>query len=233
MQTIDQVINRQPSQPTSTKSSSNLAAVEAFKSDFPTAAVIADFFTSKNWPIALEYASQMLTRPCIPLADLDEAYHTNGLALQIVKAQFIGLHQISGSREPAPKSADLAAQMFVGKYGQACTPFDLMVYFANYPLDYKTTFAMYDVQDILAQYSKKYLIWKRNQRQEQEEQQEHQQPQEQELVGQPAIQELICDYIRAGRSDEEIKDGGLYDLKFINEKMIQETRKQLTTSEPF
>lgn len=229
MTTIDQVINRPPSQPTSTKSSSNLAAVEAFMSDFPTAAVIADFFTAKNWPIALEYASQMLTRQSIPIAALDEAYHTDGLALQIVKAQFVGLHQISASREPAPKSADLAAQMFVGKYGQACTPYDVMVYFAHYPIEYKTTFAMYDVQDILAQYAKKYVVWKRNQRQERQE------PQEQQGTNDDAmtIAELLMAWISEGRTIEQIKQGGLYHYGMITDGMIKEAQKQLTSQEPF
>lgn len=229
MTTIDQVINRPPSQPTSTKSSDNREAVESFMSDFPTAAVIADFFTSKNWPIALEYTEQMLARPCIPLADLDEAYNTDGLALQIVKAQFVGLHQISASREPAPKSAHLAAQMFVGKYGQACTPFDLMVYFANYPLEYKTTFAMFDVQDILAQYAKKYLIWKRNQRQERQE------PQEQQATNDEAmtIDELLLAWLAEGRTIEQIKQGGLYHYGMITDGMIKEAQKQLTSQEPF
>lgn len=216
---------RQPSQPTSTKSSSNLAAVEAFKSDFPTAAVIADFFTAKNWPIALEYASQMLTRPSIPLAALDEAYNTDGLALQIVKAQFVGLHQISGSREPAPKSADLAAKMFIGKYGQTCTPFDLMIYFANYPLEYKTTFAMYDVQDILAQYAKKYLTWKRNQRQEQPHAEEEQQPSN-EPVGYEAFLLFAAEH-----TPEYLRESPLYRMGFS--QMIEKAIKELTCYEAF
>ena len=212
----------------STKSSDNREAVEAFKSDFPTAAAIADFFAAKNWPIALEYASQMLRRTSIPLADLDEAYQTDGIALQIVKAQFVGLHQISGSREPAPKSADLAAKMFIGKYGQTCTPFDLMVYFANYPLDYKTTFAMFDVQDILAQYAKKYLAWKRNQRQEQPEQ-----PEPQANSDAITIDQLLLLWLAEGRTVEQIKQGGLYRYGMITDGMIIQAKKQLTSDEPF
>lgn len=227
MTTIDQVINRQPSQ-TSTKSSSNREAVEAFKSDFPTAAVIADFFTAKNWPIALEYTEQMLTRPCIPLAGLDEAYHTDGLALQIVKAQFVGIHQISGSREPAPKSADLAAKMFIGKYGQTCTPFDMMVYFANYPLDYKTTFAMYDVQDILAQYAKKYLVWKRTQRQEQPQAEEEEE--QQQASGKPVGYEAFL-LFAAEQTPEYLRESPTYRIGF--KPMIERAIKELTCREPF
>lgn len=218
---------RQPTNSgSSTKSSSNLAAVESFMSDFPSAAVIADFFTAKNWPIALEYTEQMLTRPSIPLADLDEAYHTDGLALQIVKAQFVGLHQISGSREPAPKSAHLAAQMFVAKYGQACSLFDMMIYFAHYPLEYKTTFAMFDVQDILAQYAKKYLIWKRNKRQEQPHAEEEEQQPSNEPVGYQAF--LV---FAAKHTPEYLRQSPLYRMGFS--QMIEEAIKELTSSERF
>lgn len=195
-------------------------------SDFPTAAVIADFFTAKNWPIALEYASQMLTRQSIPIAALDEAYHTDGLAMQIVKAQFVGLHQISGSREPAPKSAHLAAQMFVAKYGQACSPFDMMIYFAHYPIEYKTTFAMFDVQDILAQYSKKYLIWKRNQRQEQPQAEEEQQ----QASGKPVGYEGFL-LFAAEHTPEYLRESLMYRKGFS--QIIERAIKELTSREPF
>ena len=214
----------------STKLSSNREAVEAFMKVFPTSANL-DFFTAQNWPFALEYTEQMLTRPSIPLAALDEAYNTDGLALQIVKAQFEGLHQISGSREPAPKTADLAAKMFVAKYGQACTPFDMMIYFANYPLEYKTTFAMFDVQDILAQYAKKYLVWKRNKRQGQ---QSEPQPKQQGANGDVVtLDQLLMLWFAEGRTIEQIKQGGLYRFGMITDEMIMRIRKIFASKEPF
>lgn len=217
-------------QPTTQPSSSTNSqqVVEEFLADFPTIGNVFGFFTPDNWPTAIKYADQLIMRQCIKLSEVDEVYNADGAAQQIVAGLFLGVHNLSSSRsEYSPKSAEFAANMFVAKYGEACTLFDIMVYFGNYS-DYKTTFAQFDPQDIMQQFGNKYFVWKRNRKcQLQEEEEQTEEPQN-EVVGQPALEQLILERMAAGQTDEQLKEGGV-----ITEKMIKNARKKLTSHAAF
>ena len=234
METIGKIIQQQPTtQPSSWKNFENPQIVEAFLADFPTIEQVFGFFTPDNWPTAIKYADLLITRPCIMLAQVDEVYHADGAALQIVVGQFVGLHKLSGSRnEYHPKSAEFSANMFLAKYGEVCTLFDSMIYFGNYPIEYKTTYAQFDAQDVLQQFGNKYLFWKRNRKSQR---QEEENEQTQQPTGSDAIthEELVFLWLTEGRTEESIRNGDLYFHKIITEKMIKNARKQLTTNNPF
>lgn len=234
MEKIGNIIQQQPTtQPSSSTNSQQV--VEAFLADFPTLESVCAFFVPTNWPTAIKYADLLITRPCIKLAEVDEVYNADGAALQIVQSQFVGLHKLSGSRnEYSPKSAEFAANMFLSKYGNVCTLFDTMIYFANY-FDYKTTFAQFDPQDIMQQFGNKYFVWKRNRKCQLQEEEEQPQEQEQqnEVVGQPALEQLIFERMAAGQTDEQLRQSALYEHGFFKEKMIKNARKKLTSHAAF
>lgn len=205
-------------------------AVEAFLADFPTIDSVRAFFTPTNWPTAIKYTTQMMARPCISLAQVDEVYDADGAALQIVQGQFVGIFNISSSRDQYPtKSANFAAKLFLAKYGGFCSMFDMMIFFANYPLEYKETYSQFDAQDILKQFGKKYIPFKRSRSQNQQEEQQ----QDADTYNAVKPGELVFLWLAEGRTEEDIRSGDLYRNKIITEKMIKEARKQLTTYEPF
>lgn len=91
---------------------------------------------------------------------MDSLYSTSGAAKTIISNQFVGLYSLSTAKESFNRSsADLAADIFLGKYGTTCSLYALIVYFALYLTEYKSSFSQFDVQDILLQFSRKFLPW--------------------------------------------------------------------------
>lgn len=110
--------------------------------------------------------------------------------------------------------------MFIAKYGHQCSLYDMMLYFANYLLEYKGSYAQYDVQDILQQFSKKYLPWKRLVTESNEKEDEW------KTYG-LTLQEMMLIWVRDGRTDEDFKEGGLYRMGRITDKMIEDARNHI------
>ena len=177
------------------------------------------FFAPVRWEYVLRHVDECLTFPCIALADIDESYHANGVAQRIVRSQFIGVYSLSTAKEPYNEQAsNLAADMFVARYGHVCSLYDLMLYFSSYLLEYKQSFSQFDVQDILLQYSRKYLPWKRLKLQQTDEAKP-------ETKGIP-LPEAVLNRMRDGETDEDIREGGLYKQGSITDMMIQDARNK-------
>lgn len=158
-----------------------------------------------------------MSYPCITLNQVDGLYNTLGAATNIVKGHIIGIFGLSTAREQInEQAANLAAEMFVAKYGGYCTLYDTMLYFANYLLEFKQSFSAFDIQDILQQFNKKYLPWKR----------QRVQPEEETVTKEKGItlEEMVFRWVAEGRTDEDLKQGGLYKMGSITDKMIKEAR---------
>ena len=108
--------------------------------------------------------------------------------------------------------------MFVAKYGGYCTLYDTMLYFANYLLEFKQSFSAFDIQDILQQFSKKYLPWRRQRVRPEEDQQ-------QQTKG-ITLAEMVYKWVADGRTDDDFREGGLYQSGIITDAMIQATRAE-------
>lgn len=192
---------------------------EKFMKSFPSVDKLYSFFAPVRWEYALRHVDECLTYPCISLADIDDAYHSSGVAQRIVRSQFIGVYSLSTAKEPYnEQSSNLAADMFIGRHGHVCNLFDLMLYFSSYLMEYKQSYAQYDVQDILIQYSRKYLPWKRLKLQQADDSKP-------ETKGTP-LPEAVLQWMRDGDTDEDIRAGGLYAQGIITDKMIQTARSQ-------
>lgn len=163
-----------------------------------------------------------MSYPCITLNQVDGLYDTLGAATNIVKGHIIGIFGLSTAREQInEQAANLAAEMFCAKYGGYCTLYDTMLYFANYLLEFKQSFSAFDIQDILQQFSKKYLPWKRA----------RVQPEEEQTTREKGItlEEMVYNWVAEGRTDEDFKQGGLYKIGQITDEMIKEARNKFQT----
>lgn len=116
------------------------------------------------------------------------------------------------------QAANLAAELFVAKYGNQCTLYALMIYFGGYTTEYKSSFSAFDIQDILMQFSKKFLpSWRQRLAGVSE-------PNDAEDADEPkgidALYLMLRTRIREGVSIESLKNGYLYKSGIINDKMI-------------
>ncbi len=94
----------------------------------------------------------------------------------------------------------------------------LIVYFAQYLTEYKASFAQFDVQDILLQFSKKFLPWWRGRLAEVK----NIAPQQQRAETDPIAERnayLLEEYIANGY---DVRQSGLYAYGFITEDEVKE-----------
>ena len=150
---------------------------------------------------------------------MDSLYSTSGAAKTIISNQFVGLYSLSTAKESFNRSsADLAADIFLGKYGTICSMYALIVYFAQYLTEYKSSFSQFDVQDILLQFSRKFLPWWRGRLAETK----NVAPQPQRAEFDPIAERnayLLEEYIANGF---DVRQSGLYAYGFITEDEVKE-----------
>lgn len=121
---------------------------------FPTGADLQRWATSSNWQmfVAGDYAA-LAARHSPKLKQLGDIYGMRGLGGAIVRQNLVAVAQVSSTRfQPSDQSFDIAAQLFIGKYGHTCTLYMMMTFFANYMIDYKRTVGTFDIADILSGY---------------------------------------------------------------------------------
>lgn len=192
---------------------------EQFLEVFPTIGKVYAYFCPARWEHALSHVEECLTHPCVTLAQVDELYHVTGAAKAIVKGQLTGIYSLSTAREQYnEQAADLATAMFIAKYGHVCSLYDMMLYFGNYLLEYKSSYAAFDVQDVLMQFSRKYLPWRRQRVRPEEDQQ-------QQTKG-ITLEEMVYKWVADGRTDESFHEGGLFQTGIITDGMIQAARSE-------
>lgn len=198
------------------------ADIDKFRQKFPDVTKLYNFFAPTMWGYAIAHTKECLTYPCITLRQVDEIYHCGGVAQNIVRNQLVGLYQMTTAKEQYnSNAANIAADLFIAKYGHECTLYDIMLYFGNYITEYKSSFAQFDMQDILLQYNKKFLPWKRM------------------CIGQqqdevPKLENNVAKgkdgleaWLRKSISDgEDVRKGGLYSMGIVTEADVQRIEKE-------
>lgn len=197
--------------------------MEQFLEKFPSTEKLIRFFAPSMWGYCLQHIDDCVNQPCITLSQVDAVYNQFGVAQNIVKSQFVGIYSLSTAREELnQQAANLATDIFISKYGNECTLYGLMLYFSGYLTEYKASFSQYDVQDILQQFSKKFLPWWRNKVGIAKT--EDQEPVKERGI---SIQQMLRIWVQEGRTDEDFRNGGLYRTGQITDAMIRKARKEV------
>ena len=101
-----------------------------------------------------------LSKQCIRLGELEKAYGRPELAEQIVRQHVRTVYGMSGSRyQPDEQMVAMTAGRFVAKYGRTCTLYDMMVFFANFGSDFRTTWSTFDYNDIIKGFKERFEPW--------------------------------------------------------------------------
>ena len=200
-----------------------MCEAQRFKEKFPDIYKVYAFFAPATYGRALANIDKCLTEPSILLADVDSLYSTSGAAKTIISNQFVGLYSLSTAKESFNRSsADLAADIFLGKYGTICSMYALIVYFAQYLTEYKASFAQFDVQDILLQFSKKFLPWWRGRLAEVKNIPTQPQRMETDPIAERNAY-LLEEYTQNGL---DIRQSGLYAYGLISESEVKQLEQQ-------
>ena len=180
-------------------------------------------FSPKNWGKAQRKKDELAKRQCITLNQLDDIYGVDGAAKLVVKANLGGVYSLGMNREVMNQNtADMASDLFVARFGKDCTMFALMIYFSGYLMDYKGTYSNYDVQDILLQFSKKFLPWFRQKQGVKE-------MKSGEVMndGPKGLDGLMVYLMAKKRNGEDLRSGGLYRLGYVTEDIIQDVERKV------
>lgn len=197
--------------------------IEQFLTNFPSADSLVNFCVPNSWGYILQHTEDCICRSCITLAQTDSVYNRKGLAKEIVKCQLAGVHAMSSSREQLnPQACTLAAEVFISKYGHQCSLYIMLLYFASYMTEFKTSYAAFDLQDIILQFHKKFLPWLRCKLGAIQTD-----GQEQERERSVTLEQMLRIWVREGRTDEDFRQGGLYGIGRITNEMIRKARREV------
>lgn len=113
-------------------------------------------FTPKNWGRFTSNIATCIAEPSARLNELDKLYGEPGLAKSILTNNIRAIYRMSSTKDILNEEAlDITAGLFIAKNG-ACTPYALMIFFANYFTDYKTTMSAFELGDILRSFKAKF-----------------------------------------------------------------------------
>lgn len=189
---------------------------------FPTVQKLHKFFNPSHWGYCLTYQPKCLEQPCIRLRDVDACYETRGVANTILMSQYHGIYNLSSAKEKfTTDAARIAADLFLGLYGNRCTLYEMMLYFGKYSSVYKSSYYQFDVQDILKQFGAKYLPWLTSQCVQPE---ENYMEETGTVKGEEARNIWIEDIIKNGN---DIRQGGLYRFGLLSEDEVVRVERQL------
>lgn len=136
--------------------------ITSFKQRYPTADSVRRTFEPGNCKNFMDDTIQerYLSKPCIRLSELASAYGDPDLAELLIKQHIRTVYAMSGSRfQPDEQMVTMTAGRFVAKYGRTCSLYDMMVFFANFGTDFRTTWSTFDYNDIIKGYREKFEPW--------------------------------------------------------------------------
>lgn len=198
--------------------------LDAFKNHFDSVEKLTRVFAPSMWGQMLARKEDCVKSPCITLALVDEVYQTKGLAKQIVRNQIAGIYSLCTARDQYnTNGVDMASNLFIAKYGKQCTLYAMMLYFGNYLTEYKSSYAQFDMQDILQQFGKKFLSWWNNQLEDPSamKQIEHTDA----LKGRDALYRMLADRLLEGQTFDDIRQSNLFRLGFVKEEDLSHIQK--------
>lgn len=177
------------------------------------------------WSYFMQHQDQCFEAPEMMLGDIDEYYGT-GVALELIRNQMVGVYTISTAKTMYDSNAmNIAADLFISKYGKQCCMYALMLYFGNYLTEYKSSYGQFDMQDILQMFSKKFLPWWRNKVVPYEVPKEKEEKNDSELEGQEAKIWMIAQRIKNGQTVEDVKRCNLYKYGMLTDGEIEQAKQ--------
>ena len=133
------------------------AETERFWEIFPSEDKVMAFFAPMKWAAASANPSKCMMLPSVTLAMVDRIYGKE-LSFSIVVNNIVGLFTVTKPREPHYKEAiEQTARMFVGKFGQQLSIFGMLLFFADYLTEYRSSYGQFDLPDILRSCGKSFL----------------------------------------------------------------------------
>lgn len=126
-------------------------------------------FDPKQWGKFLdpENMAAIVNAPAVQLSRLDRLYELEGHATAeyLVRKQMKTIYSLSPKRDGVDEATfNQAAMAFRARYGSECTPYKLVLYFAMYQSDFRSTLSAFDLADISAMYRVKFVpFWSQQQ----------------------------------------------------------------------
>lgn len=177
------------------------------------------------WSYFMQRQEQCFVAPEMMLGDVDEYYGT-GVALELLRNQMVGVYTISTAKTIYDSQAmNIAADIFISKYGQQCSMYALMLYFGNYLTEYKSSYGQFDMQDILQMFGKKFLPWWRSKVVPFEVPEEKTDDNETGLKGTEAKIWMIAQRIKNGQTTEDVKRCTLYKYGWLTNEEIEQAKQ--------
>lgn len=139
-----------------------MEVITSFKQRYPTADSVRRDFDPANCKSFMDDTIQerYLSKPCIRLGELASAYGNPDLGELLIRQHIRTVYAMSGSRfQPDEQMIAMTAGRFVAKFGRTCTLYDMMVFFANFGSDFRTTWSTFDYNDIIKGYKEKFEPW--------------------------------------------------------------------------
>ncbi len=200
--------------------------IEQFTQTFASLEKVYKYFCPANFAHAISHETECVTYPCITLSQVDKVYRTDGAARNIVRNMMVGIYSMSAAREQIQQEAvDSAAGIIVAKYGNACTLYGVMLYFANYLSDYKSTYLQFDVQDIIQQFNKKFIPWWHARLSRANNEHE-----EVKVIAGPVGMDGLKEFVRKElEQGHDLRSGYLYECGTITDDMIRDTEQQINS----
>lgn len=199
--------------------------IRRFKTLYPYESDVLGKFSPSNWARAVENQEKCYSAPCVMLKHLDSVYNHNGLAKLVVKNNMIGVYSASSATYQYKDDVmNMVADMFIAKFGGELNLYAMMLYFANYLLEYKGTYKEFDMQDVLQQCGKKFLPWWRSKVQSYQPQNDDEKEKYQ-LKGRDAKIWMIAQRIKEGQTVEEIKRCSLYKYGWLTDEEIEQAKQ--------
>lgn len=133
------------------------ADAEAFLLIYPSERDVLAFFAPVKWAAAVANAGKCMAYPHMTLQLLDLTY-TEGISAQLVENNIRGIFTLARPHEPINDAAVAhVAQLFVAKFGTELSVFAVLLYFAQYLTDYKSSYGQFDLVDVLRQCGKQFV----------------------------------------------------------------------------
>ena len=130
---------------------------EAFLLIFPSERDVLAYFAPVKWAAAIANADKCTTYPNMTLQLLDLTY-SEGTSARLVENNIRGIFSLARPHEPINDTAvGHVSQMFVAKYGTELSVFSVLLYFAKYLTDYKSSYGQFDLVDVLRQCGKLFV----------------------------------------------------------------------------
>ena len=184
-------------------------------------------FGPESCRYALENINKAVNAVAPSLSRLNLLYGTEYADVTLFIKHFVNYYLIvdrSDKRLDENVCMSVAA-IFLGRYGNECTPVKLLCYFANY-CEFKDSFREFDSEDIIIQYNKKFRTWWGHQVERYSNITQQPQTIDTNPCGINALKLTVRKWIEDG---EDPRTHDLYKYHIVTDEMIEEVEKNITS----